>query len=180
MTEPIDDRKKSEDRGPGGRFALGNKASPGRPPGRGPVAEMRVKLETDLDKIIDTLRTQALAGDMQAIRIILDRVQPTLRPVEVPTTLALPANGTLAELADALGAAHPHHLPALVQGVASHVPTQLPRDTHDADLHLDLLCVHLYVCVFVGPMARSAESPYESAWTGAPCVSTGTRPGPSS
>jgi len=101
MTEPIDDRQKS-DRGPRGRFAPGNKASLGRPPGRGPVAEMRVKLATDLDKIIDTLRTQALAGDMQAIRIILDRVQPTLRPVEMPTTLDLPADGSLADQARAV------------------------------------------------------------------------------
>ena len=101
MTEPIDDRQKS-DRGPRGRFAPGNKASPGRPPGRGPVAELRATLATDLDKIIDTLRTQALAGDMQAIRIILDRVQPTLRPVDMPTTLNLPTDGTLAEQARAV------------------------------------------------------------------------------
>lgn len=101
MTEPIDDRQNS-DRGPGGRFAPGNKLAPGRPPGRGPVAEMRAKLATDLDKIIDTLRTQALAGDAQAIRIILDRVLPALRPVDMPTTLELPADGTLADQARAV------------------------------------------------------------------------------
>jgi hypothetical protein len=102
MTEPIDDRQKSENRGPGGRFAPGNSASPGRPPGRGPVAEMRAALATDLDKIIDTLKAQALAGDPQAIRIILDRVLPALRPVDMPTTLALPAGGTLADQARAV------------------------------------------------------------------------------
>lgn len=101
MTEPIDDRQKS-DRGPRGRFAPGNKASPGRPPGRGPVAELRATLATDVNKIIDTLRTQALAGDAQAIRIILDRVLPALRPVELPTTLDLPTNGTLADQARAV------------------------------------------------------------------------------
>ena len=101
MTEPTNDRQKS-DRGQRGRFAPGNKLSPGRPPGRGPVAEMRVKLATDLDKIIDTLKAQALAGDAQAIRIILDRVLPALRPVEMPTTLTLPADGTLAEQARAV------------------------------------------------------------------------------
>ena len=102
MDEPTNDRQKTDDRGPGGRFAPGNKASPGRPPGRGPVAELRATLATDLDKIIDTLRTQALAGDMQAIRIILDRVQPTLRPVDMPTTLDLPEGGTLADQARAV------------------------------------------------------------------------------
>ena len=101
MTQPIDDRKKS-DRGQHGRFAPGNKLSPGRPPGRGPVAEMRVKLATDLDDIINVLRTQALAGDAQAIRIILDRVLPALRPVELPTMLALPVGGTLAAQARAV------------------------------------------------------------------------------
>jgi hypothetical protein len=101
MTEPTNDRQKS-DRGPGGRFAPGNKLAPGRPPGRGPVAELRAALATDLHQIIDTLRTQALAGDAQAIRMILDRVLPALRPVDTPTTLDLPADGTLADKARAV------------------------------------------------------------------------------
>jgi hypothetical protein len=101
MTGPIDDRQKS-DRGPGGRFAPGNPGGPGRPPGRGPVAEIRALLATDLDKIVDTLRTQALAGDAQAIRIILDRVLPALRPVDLPTVLALPSGGTLGDQARAV------------------------------------------------------------------------------
>lgn len=101
MTEPIDDRQKSG-RGPGGRFAPGNPGGPGRTLGRGPVAEMRATLAADLDKIIDTLRAQALAGDAQAIRIILDRVLPALRPVDMPTSLALPPDGTLADQARAV------------------------------------------------------------------------------
>ena len=63
---------------------------------------MRALLATDLDKIIDTLRAQALAGDVQAIRIVLDRVLPPLRPVDLPTMLALPRDGTLAEQARAV------------------------------------------------------------------------------
>jgi hypothetical protein len=55
---------------------------------------MRATLATDLDKIIDTLRTQALAGDAQAIRIILDRVLP-----------ALPTDGTLTDQGRAVVAA---------------------------------------------------------------------------
>ena len=102
MAKPIDDRKKTDNRGHDGRFAPGNRASPGRPHGRGPVAEMRAALATDLDKIIDTLKAQALAGDAQAIRIILDRVLPTLRPVDMQTTLALPIDGTLADQARAV------------------------------------------------------------------------------
>jgi hypothetical protein len=101
MTEPIDDRQKT-DRGPGGRFAPGNPGGPGRPPGRGQVAEMRATLAADLHQIIDKLKAQALAGDAQAIRIILDRVLPALRPVDMPTALALPADGTLADQARAV------------------------------------------------------------------------------
>lgn len=99
MTEPLTDRLKSADRGPRGRFVAGNKASPGRPTGRGPVAEIRAMLATDLDKILDTLKAQALAGDAQAIRIILDRVLPALRPVDMPASLALPVDATLADQA---------------------------------------------------------------------------------
>jgi hypothetical protein len=101
MNAPNTDGKKSADRGSGGRFAKGNKASPGRPPGRGVVAEMRDKLAHDLDKIIVVLREQALAGDPQAIRIVLDRVLPSLRPVELPTPLVLP-EGDLAQQAHAV------------------------------------------------------------------------------
>jgi hypothetical protein len=102
MTEPTNDRQKTGDRGPRGQFAAGNRASPGRPPGRGPVAELRAALASDLHQIIDSLKAQALAGDAQAIRIILDRVLPALRPVELPTALALPADGTLADQARAV------------------------------------------------------------------------------
>jgi len=63
---------------------------------------MRETLATDLHKIIGTLRAQALGGDPQAIRIILDRVLPSLRPVELPTVLDLPEGGTLAEQARAV------------------------------------------------------------------------------
>lgn len=93
--------QKTDGRGVTGRFTKGNKASPGRPPGRGAVAEMRDKLAQDLDKIIVVLRDQALAGDAQAIRILLDRVLPSLRPVELPTPLDM-ADGSLAQRANAV------------------------------------------------------------------------------
>ena len=102
MSAPNTNGRKTAGRGAGGRFADGNKASPGRPPGRGAVAEMRETLATDLHKIIDTLKAQALAGDAQAIRIILDRVLPSLRPVELPAVLALPVDATLAQHARAV------------------------------------------------------------------------------
>lgn len=101
MSEPIDDRKKTG-RTPRGTFAPGNPGGPGRPPGRGPAAEMREALATDLGRIIDVVREQALAGDQQAQRMLLDRLFPTLRPVDLTTALALPADGTLADQARAV------------------------------------------------------------------------------
>ena len=102
MKSPNANGKKTEGRGAGGKFAPGNKASPGRPPGRGAVAEMRDALAADLGGIIDTVKARALAGDTQAARIILDRLVPSLRPVEMPAVLTLPAGATLAGQAQAV------------------------------------------------------------------------------
>ena len=63
---------------------------------------MRDALAADLGGIIDTVRAKAMAGDMQAARIILDRLVPSLRPVEIPTVLTLPAGATLAGQAQAV------------------------------------------------------------------------------
>jgi hypothetical protein len=37
-----------------------------------------------------------MAGDMQTASIILDRLVPSLRPVEAPTAVSMPAGATLA------------------------------------------------------------------------------------
>ena len=94
--------KNTETRAPGGRFAHGNTEGLGRPKGSGTVGKLRETLATDLDKIIDKLKEQALAGDPQSIRIILDRVLPTLRPVELPVLMNLPTAGSLVEKAQAV------------------------------------------------------------------------------
>ena len=102
MKSTIKNGSKSPNHTAGGRFAPGNKASPGRPLGRGAVAEMRDALAADLGGIIDTVRAKAMAGDMQAARIILDRLVPSLRPVEIPTAVSMPAGATLAGQAQAV------------------------------------------------------------------------------
>ena len=102
LKPPSTNGKITEGRGAGGKFAPGNKASPGRPPGRGAAAELREALGADLEGIIDTVKARAMAGDMQAARIILDRLVPSLRPVEIPTVLTLPAGATLAGQAQAV------------------------------------------------------------------------------
>lgn len=99
---PNKDGMKS-DRGAGGRFVKGNRASPGRPPGRGTVAELRDKLAQDMDQIIAKVREQALSGDLQATRIVLDRILPALRPVELPAALnSIPPAGSMTAKAGAV------------------------------------------------------------------------------
>ena len=90
MSTPNNDGEKSSNHGVGGKFVKGNKASPGRPPGQSKVAELREKMAQDIDAVIGIVRKQALAGDPQAIRMMLDRILPSLRPVELPTQLDLP------------------------------------------------------------------------------------------
>jgi hypothetical protein len=84
-----------------GRFAPGNRASPGRPPRRGAAAEMRDALAGDLTSIIDKVRQQALDGCQQSQRLIIDRLVPALRPVEQPLEqpVHMPTDATLAQQA---------------------------------------------------------------------------------
>ena len=106
MSTPNNDGNQSSNHGAGGKFCKGNTASPGRTPGRSKVSELREKLAQDMDAVICIVRAQALAGDPQAIRLMLDRVLPSLRPVELPTPLDLP-EGNLS-----------HQALAVVQAVA--------------------------------------------------------------
>jgi len=123
MKSTIKNGYKSPNHTAGGRFAPGNKASPGRPPGRGAVAEMRDALATDLGGIIDTVRANAMAGYMQAARIILDRLVPSLRPVEIPTAVSMPAGATLAGQAQAVIEAAANG--SLAAGQAAQIVTAL-------------------------------------------------------
>lgn len=120
---PIGSRQKTEGRDAAGRFTRGNRASPGRPPGRSQATLLRERLATDLDQILDNLLAQARAGDLQAVRLVLDRVLPALRPVEQAADIDLPA-GSLAAQAQAVvqaaaaGDLAPGQAAQLVQAVA--------------------------------------------------------------
>lgn len=65
----------------GGRFTKGNKAARGNPYTR-KAAAMRKALYTaitadDIKRIVDTLKEQAIAGDLKAIALLFDRVLGT-------------------------------------------------------------------------------------------------------
>lgn len=68
----------------------------GRPPGAGPAQQLRDALGERLPEVLDTVVAQALAGDIQACRLVLERLVPALRPVEQPLALNLP-DASLAE-----------------------------------------------------------------------------------
>lgn len=54
----------------------------GRPPGQSEIAKLRKLLMTDAPEILAGLVHAAKAGDVQAARLILERVLPPVKPTE--------------------------------------------------------------------------------------------------
>jgi hypothetical protein len=67
----------------------------GRPPGKTPGAKLRKAIELRADDILQSVINAAIAGDMTACKMLLDRMTPTLKPIALP--INLPVNGALAE-----------------------------------------------------------------------------------
>jgi hypothetical protein len=59
----------------------------GRPRGTGLVAKLREAIQGDMPDVIQSVVGAAKSGDMSAAKILLDRVIPTLRPVDAPVLL---------------------------------------------------------------------------------------------
>jgi len=74
-----------------GRWKAGQSGNPnGRKPGTGEVAKLRDSIAVHLPAIIKQLVTKAKAGDMQAARLLLERVLPPMKAIEQPVALPLP------------------------------------------------------------------------------------------
>lgn len=69
----------------------------GRKPGSGPTQQLREALGKDVDAIIETVRTQALAGDLTAAKLVLERLLPPLKPQEQAVELPLPEDASLTD-----------------------------------------------------------------------------------
>ncbi len=69
----------------------------GRPSGSGEVAKIRQAIATRLPEILDSLVSKALAGDVSAARLLVERVIPPLRAQELPVRLALPDTGSFTD-----------------------------------------------------------------------------------
>lgn len=88
-----------------GRWKAGESGNPaGRKPGTGEVAALRASIAGHVPEIIGRLVEAAKAGDVQAARLLLERVLPPIKPAELAAPLALP-DGTLAEQGRAVLAA---------------------------------------------------------------------------
>jgi len=89
------------DRDQKGRFAPGN---PGRPKGARHRVTRHVEslMEGDADRVTQAVIEAAAAGDMQAARIVMDRIAPPRR--EPTVAVDLPEMTTAADLPEAVSA----------------------------------------------------------------------------
>ena len=67
----------------------------GKPPGSGELQRLRASIAADVPDILAGLVTAAKAGDVQAARLILERVLPPVKAIEQAVELQLPDGGTL-------------------------------------------------------------------------------------
>lgn len=75
------------------KFQKGLSGNPaGRKPGTAKTAKLRESLLKSAPGIIDQLIVSALNGDIQAAKIVLERVIPSLKPGEQPVFITLSGN----------------------------------------------------------------------------------------
>ena len=80
-----------------GRWKAGESGNPaGRRPGSGEVARLRTAIAEHVPSLIQTLIDRALAGDVGAARLLLERVLPALRPVDESVIMKMP-DGSLTD-----------------------------------------------------------------------------------
>lgn len=74
----------------------------GKPPGSGELQRLRASIAADVPEILAGLVLAAKGGDIQAARLILERVLPPVKAIEQAVKLELPDGGTLTAKASAV------------------------------------------------------------------------------
>ena len=88
-----------------GRWKAGQSGNPaGRKPGTGEVAKLRASMAEHVPALVAVLLERAMAGDVGAARLLLERTIAPLKAAEQAAPLALP-DGTLTEQGRAVVAA---------------------------------------------------------------------------
>ena len=88
-----------------GRWKTGESGNPaGRKPGTGAVAKIRASMAEHVPALVAVLLVRAMAGDLGAARLLLERTIAPLKAAEQAAPLALPG-GSLAEQGRAVVAA---------------------------------------------------------------------------
>ena len=67
----------------------------GKTPGSGELQRLRASIAADVPDILAGLVLAAKGGDVQAARLILERVLPPVKPIEQTQELDFPEGGTL-------------------------------------------------------------------------------------
>lgn len=74
----------------------------GKAPGSGHLQKLRAELAVHTPEIVDMLVMAAKGGDIQAARLLLERVFPPVKATEQPVQLSLPSDGSLSVKAEAI------------------------------------------------------------------------------
>ena len=70
----------------------------GRPrSGHAFAAQLRGRIENDIESILTTVIDNAKAGDVGACKILLERVLPALKPIETVAPITMPANASVSQ-----------------------------------------------------------------------------------
>lgn len=86
-----------------GKWRPGVSGNPaGKTPGSGELQRLRATIAADVPDILAGLVTAAKGGDVQAARLILERVLPPVKAIEQAVELQLPEGGTLTAKAAAV------------------------------------------------------------------------------
>ena len=79
-----------------GKWKAGQSGNPkGKTPGSGELQRLRASIGADVPDILAGLVMAAKGGDIQAARLILERVFPPVKAIEQAVELQLPDGGTL-------------------------------------------------------------------------------------